>query len=510
MKNTKAKMARWFARALPVLVAFLIIAGPTIADIIGSLPYTLTNGTTADATQVMANYNKIITDVNANAAKNGVNSDITAITGLTTPLSAAQGGSNVWYGATSTGSANAQSVATLAPNNFSLVAGNTASFLAGFTNTGATTLALNGTAATNIFKRTPGGVSALVGGEIISGTVTTVRYDGTQYQLLSDVPVPFGPLTSIASGGTTDLGTIVSHNANITGTTSITSFGSSASTTFPYYKLTFAGALTLTHNGTSLILPGGANITTAANASGEAIYLGSGNWRVTQYQQPNMYPGTGQLEGVQIFTANGTWTRPAGVRSAEFWCAGGGGGGASIAAPATSLTFGSGGAGGVAYVYTTSPAASYTITVPAAASGGASGASNAGSAGGTVTVGALLTCNGGGGGSVSASASGGTIFLAASGAAGGTASGGTLNLKGGAAGVSFSVSSTLASSAPGGSNVLGVGADAVTVTAAGTTVAGSAGDICGGGGSAAAGFNPGVSRAGGAGGVGCVIVKSYY
>lgn len=36
--------------------------------IIGSLPYTLTNGTTADATQVMADLNTIINGVNANAA----------------------------------------------------------------------------------------------------------------------------------------------------------------------------------------------------------------------------------------------------------------------------------------------------------------------------------------------------------------------------------------------------------------------------------------------------------
>jgi protein-disulfide isomerase-like protein with CxxC motif len=36
--------------------------------IIGTLPNTLTNGTTADATQVMADLNQIVNDVNANAA----------------------------------------------------------------------------------------------------------------------------------------------------------------------------------------------------------------------------------------------------------------------------------------------------------------------------------------------------------------------------------------------------------------------------------------------------------
>lgn len=60
--------------------------------IIGALPYTLQNGTVADATQVMADFNKILTDVNANAANAGVNTNITSLTALSTPLSVGQGG----------------------------------------------------------------------------------------------------------------------------------------------------------------------------------------------------------------------------------------------------------------------------------------------------------------------------------------------------------------------------------------------------------------------------------
>ena len=47
------------------------------------LPITLINGTTADAGQVMTDLNAIASNVNANAAKNGVNSDITSLTALT-------------------------------------------------------------------------------------------------------------------------------------------------------------------------------------------------------------------------------------------------------------------------------------------------------------------------------------------------------------------------------------------------------------------------------------------
>ncbi len=64
----------------------------TLGVIIGPLPSTLVNGTTADATQVMGDFNWIVNQTNAGAAASGVNSDITALTGLTTPLALTEGG----------------------------------------------------------------------------------------------------------------------------------------------------------------------------------------------------------------------------------------------------------------------------------------------------------------------------------------------------------------------------------------------------------------------------------
>lgn len=61
-------------------------------SIINALPYNIVNGQAIDATPVMANFNEILNDVNANAAKNAANSDITSLAGLTTPLSVPQGG----------------------------------------------------------------------------------------------------------------------------------------------------------------------------------------------------------------------------------------------------------------------------------------------------------------------------------------------------------------------------------------------------------------------------------
>lgn len=61
-------------------------------SISNAYPNILQNGAAADATQVMSNFYQIQNDVNANAATNGANSNITSLTGLTTPLGLAYGG----------------------------------------------------------------------------------------------------------------------------------------------------------------------------------------------------------------------------------------------------------------------------------------------------------------------------------------------------------------------------------------------------------------------------------
>lgn len=94
----------------------------------------------------------------------------------------------------------------------------------------------------------------------------------------------FSNPVDLASGATTDIGAQTSHVVRITGTTTITSFG--ANYNGPRF-LVFGGALTLTHNATSLILPGGANITTTAGDSCVAVPNLSAptGWRVLAYQR---------------------------------------------------------------------------------------------------------------------------------------------------------------------------------------------------------------------------------
>lgn len=176
------------------------------AGITCTLPFTLTNGTTADASQVMANYNALVACL-ARAAAAGTNTDITSLVGLTTPLPASEGGTRSYAtgAGVSTGSANAQIINSLTPGNYSLTAGNIVYFMAGFTNSGPMTWNVNGTGAVNVVLHTATGVSALSGGEVVAGQVTVGYYDGVEYQLLDAAP-PTGlvqPCTEIGYQGAT-------------------------------------------------------------------------------------------------------------------------------------------------------------------------------------------------------------------------------------------------------------------------------------------------------------------
>jgi hypothetical protein len=266
---------------------------------------------------------------------------------------------------------------------------------------------------------------------------------------LSDIS---GTQTSIASASTTDLGTITTNNVSITGTTTITSFGSSASTSNPIFLLTFAGALTLTHNATSLILPGGANITTAAGDTASAEYLGSGNWRVRSYM-----PATGKAVIPQSYPtyqyltsgSSATYTTPAGCRKIRVRAWGGGGGGGSGFAGTPS----DGGAGGDT---------SFNSVVAKGGSGGNKGTAGTGVAGGRGTTPGTGTAN-----------------YRVLGSAGGP-SGSAANQTGGAGGVS---------------SLGGAGAGGPTGTA-GTAAFANSGSGGGGGGPVAGGTGGGGGQAG--------------
>lgn len=72
---------------------------------------------------------------------------------------------------------------------------------------------------------------------------------------------------------------------DVTGTTAITSIDTQAVGTVVRFH--FDDALVLTHNATTLILPGGANITTAAGDEFTFVEYATGNWRCVAYALAN-------------------------------------------------------------------------------------------------------------------------------------------------------------------------------------------------------------------------------
>lgn len=78
--------------AVLAALVLCLMGAPAFAANCSPYTYTFSNGTVADATQVNANFTTIINCANLNLAKNGINADITQLTGLTTPLVIAEGG----------------------------------------------------------------------------------------------------------------------------------------------------------------------------------------------------------------------------------------------------------------------------------------------------------------------------------------------------------------------------------------------------------------------------------
>ena len=265
---------------------------------------------------------------------------------------------------------------------------------------------------------------------------------------------------------------------------------------------------------------------------------------------------------VQTFTANGTWTKPAGAKSVHVRCIGpGGAGGSGARGPSGTALAGGGGGGAGGITEMTFPASDLTATVAVTTSVGGTAATGqtsdgtAGANGGTPgqqsTFGAYLRATRGGGGTGGGLAAGGGAGAAGvgiiggqagaagstSGAVGGTAPTTGAGPGGGGAGGGITTGGTANAGSAGGAPTA---ATALTAGTAGSAANGGAGvsssgtgQASGGGGgganAAGAGYNGGAggsygaggggggasldgntSGAGGAGGPGIVIVTTYF
>lgn len=230
-------------------------------------------------------------------------------------------------------------------------------------------------------------------------------------------------------------------------------------------------------------------------------YDSVGNWQVLAGS------GAYALKSRQVFTADGTWTKPEDVVAVlvEVVGAGGGGGGTNNTGTGD-VAFGSGGAGGgyCQKLITSELGSSESVAV---GSGGSGNVSNDGSSGEASFFGAHCSANGGSGGSISTN-SGSTRTKG--GGNGGTASGGDLNIIGEKGGSAFFGGVGL--SGTGGCSGLFNGAgrgDAFVMGSGSGSGNDASGFGCGGAGAVSGQNQATGGRAGGDGANGVVIVWEY-
>lgn len=94
------------------------------------------------------------------------------------------------------------------------------------------------------------------------GTSNWIVSDGNLVYIANDRSEAF---QSVASAATTDLSLSATRNVQVTGSATITSFGTAFSSDYPLYCVIFSGAAVITNNA-SIACPGAANITTQAGS----------------------------------------------------------------------------------------------------------------------------------------------------------------------------------------------------------------------------------------------------
>ena len=110
---------------------------------------------------------------------------------------------------------------------------------------------------------------------------------------------PWAKGADVASATAANLGSNTDGDYfHITGTTGIAASNFGTVDAGIERTIVFDGALLLTHNGTSFILPGAANITTAAGDVAVFRSEGSGNWRCVSYEKASGAPVDAELSAI--------------------------------------------------------------------------------------------------------------------------------------------------------------------------------------------------------------------
>ncbi len=223
----------------------------------------------------------------------------------------------------------------------------------------------------------------------------------------------------------------------------------------------------------------------------------TGTWEVAFTQ--------GQSDNLVIFTASGSYSKPAGLKFIDVVVIGGGGGGGGVdntlSGPAAIGASGAGAGASIKLIAEATLLSTETVTIGAGGSGGATG-NNSGVIGGTTSFGAHCQATGGGGGAGGAGGSAQALVLSGP---GGVGSGGDINLSGAPAEKSVRLGATgiQTCSGVGGSSIFSGGAQSVTDSN------GNQATSFGSGGSGASATSTN-DFAGGDGADGIVIIKEFF
>jgi hypothetical protein len=121
-----------------------------------------------------------------------------------------------------------------------------------------------------------------IDGISIQGTANVSNFDNAFRQIMADIAT-WQNADTLASAATTDLSTVDAQCVSITGTATISSFGTLKAGMIKFLR--FVSTPTITYNATSMIVPGATTISVTAGDTAIFQSLGSGNWRCLVYER---------------------------------------------------------------------------------------------------------------------------------------------------------------------------------------------------------------------------------
>lgn len=369
---------------------------------------------------------------------------------------------------------------------------------AGNTNTGASTLTLNGITADIILNNG----NPLAPGMLVAGQLAYLLYNGTDWVLINPAGMAFSTevqKSTYNTGNDTGISTAYIVDDIFPTITSMTDGliikfkpANANTTTAPTLQINGLGDRVIYFAGMKPLL------VNDIIPDVEAIVQYSADLDIFLLLNPQKSASMVYQAVIRTFTSSGTYTPTPGMKFCilECWGSGGGGGGTLTAANPGLAFGGGGGSGGYSRTFSTSASIGASQVVTIAAGGGGGGSGGGGSSGGSVSVGTLCVANGGSGG-------GGGGGLGGSGAGPGNG-----NVTGtgsqGMSGMIFVGSSLLFYPGAGASTSVGGGGQSRASTGPGLNATGF-----GSGGAGGASINGLGEAAGGSGAPGLVIITEF-